>query len=64
MVDITLTAFLTDVTGISTAIFTTSAQVIQLFMQPPLNIFVGAGVVFLGVKLARKLLKAAKSTAN
>jgi hypothetical protein len=44
MVDITLTAFLVDVGCINTALMATIAQILQIFMTPPLSIFVGAAI--------------------
>jgi hypothetical protein len=65
MVDVTLAAFITDIGTVVTLITTFISAILQLVMTNPiLEIFAGAGIFAVGIKLAFRIMNRAKSLAK
>lgn len=63
MTDITLAAFLVDVGSITTVLMSTIADMLQIFMTPPLSIFVGAAILAVGIKYGIRIMHSSKKMA-
>jgi hypothetical protein len=63
MADITLAAFLADVGTITAVLMTSIQSFLQLCMTPPLNIFVAAAVLAVGIRYGMRILKGTKNVA-
>jgi hypothetical protein len=65
MTDVTLAAFITDITSVITLLMTVIHDVLQLIMTSPvLEVFVAAGVCVIAVKVGFRILAKTKRLAN
>jgi len=53
----TLTTLLSNVTEVTTAMTTFLGEVLDVFMEPPLVLFIGIGIFGVGVRIASRLIK-------